>query len=78
MFLKDASSSKFTPFIQIFFFTTIFEFFILVPFVQAILKNSVFLSTCHNHEDVRTLAAFTESCKGIANNEDCKHYTPMQ
>jgi len=61
MFLKDTSSSKFTSFIQIFFFTTIFESFVLVPFVQAILKNSVLLSTCHNHEDIRTLAAFIES-----------------
>lgn len=61
MFLKDTSSSKFTPFIQIFFFTTTFEFLVLVPFVQAVLKNSIFLSTCHNHEDTGTLAAFTES-----------------
>jgi hypothetical protein len=61
MFLKDASSSEFTPFIQIFFFTPILEYFILVPFVQAVLKSSVFLSTCNNHEDTRTLAAFTES-----------------
>jgi UPF0716 family protein affecting phage T7 exclusion len=61
MVLMGTSSSEFTPFIQIFFFTAILEFFILVPFVQAVLKSRVFLSTCNNHEDTRTLAAFTES-----------------
>jgi hypothetical protein len=61
MFLKDTSSSKFTPFIQIFFFTIFLEFFVLVPFVQAVLKKSVFLSACHNHEDTGTLTAFIES-----------------
>jgi hypothetical protein len=61
MFLRDTSSSKFTSFIQIFFFTTILEFFIVVPFVQAVLKSTVFLATRNDHEDTGTLAAFIES-----------------
>jgi hypothetical protein len=58
---RNTSPSEFTAFIQIFFFTTILEFFILVPFIQAVPKGSVFLSTCNNHENTGILAAFTKS-----------------
>jgi hypothetical protein len=61
VFPRDTSSSEFTAFIQIFFFTTILEFFILVPFIQAVLKGSVFLSTCNNHENTGILTAFGKS-----------------
>jgi hypothetical protein len=33
----------------------------LVPFIQAVLKSSDFLSTCNNHEDTGILTAFTKS-----------------
>jgi len=68
MFLGDTSSSEFTTFIQIFFFTTLPEFFILVPPIQAVLKSSVFFATCNNHEDTGILAALSESWGGRKNH----------